>query len=316
VWRSAFAPMLRLWFGPLWWVVGLGTGLALVTALVRRRNAVSRTIAITGVVAAITYVVTPATAGGPVGDPVCFGYNTRLLVPTMALGAIAVGVVLATVLGVRSTRGYWTSVVVLFTVMLSTLWSSMRLTPALGWRGYALSVVFIGATGVTGFVLYRWTLRQLPREATVVVVVLAAAAVGWIPARVWRIQRSTTTELAFLGSLPTWADRSPKMRIAIVGFSEQWPLYGSHLQNRVGLPEVESQRGALQSPSDCDGWRRALRAGRFDHIVIASQDGTDVGPVRAWIAGDAAAKRFNIPRTVATVFRFDPTAPRDPCKPT
>jgi hypothetical protein len=106
------------------------------------------------------------------------------------------------------------------------------------------------------------------------------------------------------------------MRIAIVGFSEQWPLYGAHLQNHVGLPEVESERGALRSPSDCDGWRRALRAGRFDHIVIASQDGSDVGPVLPWIAGDAAARRINIPRTAATVFRFDPTAPVDPCKPT
>jgi hypothetical protein len=38
--------------------------------------------------------------------------------------------------------------------------------------------------------------------------------------------------------------------------------------------------------------------------------------VLPWIAGDAAAKRINIPRTVATVFRFDPTAPTDPCKTT
>jgi hypothetical protein len=308
IWRSEFAPMLRYWFGPLWWLVLLGTVFAIAAAIICRNEAMSRPIGMTGLVAMIGYVVTPATAGGTGGIPSCFGFGTRLLFPTLALGAIAV------VLVARRATARRAITAVLAASLAMTWWSSVRLNTQFTGRDYALSALLLGVGGLVFLVVRTWEpKRSVAALAAVSLVALAIVGLSWQASTTWRQRRSVGGDLAYLSTLAEWANSSSGMRIAIAGFGEQWPLYGKHLQNVVRPPTVERERGALRAPTDCDSWREALRAGDFDRVVIRGETKTTPLPQRRWIAGDPAATPLEVPGTDASVYVFDSAVPAAPC---
>jgi hypothetical protein len=67
-----------------------------------------------------------------------------------------------------------------------------------------------------------------------------------------------------------WAHDVEDARIAIVGTTLQYPLYGKDLSNHVQYLGVRKDHGTYKPIDGCVAWRRALNAGRYDYVVTAA----------------------------------------------
>jgi hypothetical protein len=81
-------------------------------------------------------------------------------------------------------------------------------------------------------------------------------------------QRRRYTSTYPLTTIYRWAKHQHDQRIALVGMSLQYPLYGDDASNYVQYMGRRGPHGAFSSYTTCRAWRRALRAGRFDYVLL------------------------------------------------
>jgi hypothetical protein len=269
--RTHLLPQLPGALGMRWWLVlslgavGIGAG------LLSRRTPMGRGLAAVALVSGVAYLLTPTTAGG--AEARCFAFNTRFAVPALALGLIVLPLVL----------------------------SRMRVHPLVGVLAFLLTVLLTGdlnrhtffdarpmlatillISGVTAAALLRW--RALPRSVLAGALVVLVAVGG---ALLWREQdsylraRYTQPQLYQpVEGVYTVLRRVSHARVALRGFSEQYPLYGLDASNRVDLPaaRVEARFAPYKT---CPSWLLALSTGGYNYVVTARQ-GERESPAAEW----------------------------------
>lgn len=253
--------------GARWWLVvgiaAIGTICSFVVAQPQLRG-----LGVVTVVAAAAYLFTPATAGGH--DARCFSFNTRFATPALALGLMLFALALAAL----TRHGQLLSLLGLGTALLLTVHP--------GHSGAAILV----ACALTALTLYVATGAWHAMPATfniALVTALAAAAVvaGRHEQQVYSAGRYGAVD--FSDPVAPVAHRLRfvhRSRIAYVGLSEAYPLYGADLSNRVDyLARRERARYGLYST--CAGWVEALHAGRYRFVLTANESVHD-SPATAW----------------------------------
>jgi len=259
-------PQLAPALGARWWlVVGLAA-IGTATALLSPRPVI-RGLAIVALVGGVAYLFTPATAGGH--DARCFAFNTRFATPPLALALILLPIAFAA----RRFAPLLSVLALAFTLAL-TVHPSHELAPLLG-AAALLSAAFFFRSGVQ---------RALPRVANVVLVV----AVALLAVLGGRHEQQAYARGRYVGA--TFSDPIARIaarllhvheaRIAVTGLSENYPLYGSDLSNRVRYPA--SRDAARFAPySTCRDWLLALADGHYDYVVTA-RESTGASPAAAW----------------------------------
>ena len=244
--------------------------------------------------------VGPARRGGADLGPVAL--CLQFLAPALMLAAA----VLALLTG-RRARAHAAALLVLGLMLVESVHGSVL--------SYGVALMAYVVVAIIAFVHRRS--RPAPRVRAVVVALagIACVAAGWLPMRSWGTHRYDGDPfVAPLASLVTWADGlHGQPRVAVAGFYEQYPLFGSDLENRVGIPSVSSRRGVPRAAVTCGQWRTALRAGAYDYVVILAQNPPAVVPQLAWTEGDPAARAIVVEGTSAKVFAFDHRVPATPC---
>lgn len=247
-------------------VLGLAaTGI--VAGILPRRPTMERGLAVVALVSGVAYLFTPATAGGHNAD--CFAFNTRFAVPAVALGLILLPLVVA-----RSRLG---------SLIATPLFALTLLVTVGPWRGFEpLLGALILAAGLC-FIGLGWS-RAVPRPALVGVLItigLVVGLAGWQEQRVYLRSRYTTPRFGEPIEAISFRLRQVRnARIAVVGFAENYPFYGTDLSNRVEYPV--RRKGAKFVPySSCRPWLLALSAGHYSYVITARQGNLDA-PAAAW----------------------------------
>ena len=261
-------PQLQVAFGARWWLVfGLACA-GIVVGLISASSVRVRMVAIVAAVSVVAYVLTPATAGGAGAS--CFAYNTRLAVPALALAVIALSLVLAR-------RGVHPLVAVM--AFLITLLAVVRISFSAS--AVLATAVLILATAAVAL----GAVRRLPRSARTVVLVLIGLAVvagGWKEQRDYLSSRYRQSALFEpVEPISRALDHVHDARIAVAGFQEVYPLYGSDLSNRVELPAVRIDGTRFAPYGTCRSWLGALRRGGYQYVVTARQS-TQESAVARW----------------------------------
>jgi len=103
-------------------------------------------------------------------------------------------------------------------------------------------------------------------------------------------------------------------RIAIAGFERQLNLYGRDLSNHVQYVGERGPNGGFHESPSCTAWRRALRAGRYDYVVVSPQLRDASTHEVVWTATDPAASVV-LTTPLRTVYRFNPSRADPGCPP-
>jgi hypothetical protein len=297
-------PQLSPALGARWWLVvglaALGTGAALCSSRPPLRG-----LAIVALVTAAAYLVTPATAGGPGAD--CFAFNTRFATPALALGLILLPLACATL-----RHGPMLSVLVLAGTLGLTVHPSHGAAPVAG------ALVFLAAC-----YLAIDAAGTLPRVAAVALVVALALAVvlgGRHEQQAYARSRYAVTALSEpVVAIADHLQGVHDARIAVTGLSENYPLTGADLSNRVEYPARRDNARFLPY-SSCRSWLLALEHGRYDYVVIARESAAPA-PAAAWTARYPGARGLlaSAPGTTHRgnpwtwqLFKLDPTRRVDP----
>ncbi|MEK6277840.1 MAG: hypothetical protein AABM29_07500 [Actinomycetota bacterium] len=263
---------------------------SLVLALRPRFDPAVRLIAFAGVIAAAAWLVHGTSAEGPPGAPGGFGSGLRHLAPALALGSVLLPVVLADS-GGRQAR------LALLTAMLGLL----SLVDASGgpWISeYLPAALAIGLVAFAGVLaLSRREVRTLSRPA----VAAAVAALAIVAVAAARPATQSYLEQRYerhgfsppgLGKASAWAQPLHEARIATVA-SRLYPLYGADLSNRVAYVGVHLPQAGFVDVRSCRRWRRELREGGFEYVVIGDDRVDPARPAHSphlgWsLAGDDA----------------------------
>lgn len=266
-------------------VRGLGPLVAVIAALcllgvgggLRSGDGFRRGLSIVAAVALVGYLVTPASAYGPVAQVAeSFVINLHYAAPPLLFGMLAAAVALA------RWRGAWTIPVVGIVAVATGIGRGRGIaywSPEVGGLGLAL---LLGAAVVGAAVCVarlRPSLRVFAWPGTVLAAVIAVAAVAVIVSR-YPARRTTDPVLR-------WAATTHKARIVLwVGdvpdLINLGNLYGPQARNRV----VDMNRlvdGAAVPIDSCVGLKQAVRDGHFEYTAVTS--GT---PGFGWLQADPA----------------------------
>jgi hypothetical protein len=225
------------------------------------------------VVYALCYTVTPQSAGGPPGSPVLFYTDLRFLLPALALGLVLLARCARE--GRRTSRTVEGAAASLFLVTL-----------AVDARGSGYLSIGLGVClGLTLGLVVPLVLRHL--KPTRSFVRRRGQAAAWVALGIGALVLSSQGDLlsqmaahryvggdfTVLGTrldpLYRWAWSQDRARIAIGGdFPLVYPLYGRRLSNSVGYIGPTSSR-YHHVPYSCQEWRRRLRTGRFQYVVVS-----------------------------------------------
>jgi hypothetical protein len=259
-------PQLAPALGARWWlVVGLAA-IGTAAALLSPRPLI-RGLAVVALVGAAAYLFTPATAGGH--EARCFSFNTRFATPSLALGLILLPITLA---GRRF--GPLLSVLSLALTLALTVHPSHELAPLVGAVGLLAVACFLGIGAQ----------RVVPRAANVALVVavaLLAVLGGRHEQQAYAHGRYVAA--TFSDPIAPVAARLRHVhdaRIAVIGLSEHYPIYGPDLSNRVRYP-AHRDAARFTPYSTCRGWLLALADGHYDYVVTA-RESTAASPAAAW----------------------------------
>jgi hypothetical protein len=154
-------------------------------------------------------------------------------------------------------------------------------------------------------------------------VALAAAAVGIAVAAGYREQDhylthryENTGQAQNLAEALRWARDVRDARIALGGIRAvftQYPFYGTDLSNRVQWLGVRGPHDAYRRIPDCRGWRQAIDAGGYTHVVTTFDPylphGMRNSPEGRWTQSDPNAR---IVRRDGPVRVFELRGPLDP----
>jgi hypothetical protein len=264
--RGWFEPGLASSFGPLW---ALLIALSLAGAVLALCGSVpERVLGVVALLTAFAYLVTPATAGGPEGNPSCFQTNTRFATPALALGLLLLAISL-------------------------TKWR--RLTPALVSGGLALLLaanvspsplvllvaVAVGASAGL-FVHVGVHIRTRIVVAGAVLVTASAAAAGW-PVQAYYFENRYEPGLPEpIEASALRLRETTNARIAVGGFYAHYGLYDADLTNWVEYPVLRGPHGSFRSITSCQEWHEALARGRYDYVVTYNSVANRVPPEAVW----------------------------------
>jgi hypothetical protein len=145
--------------------------------------------------------------------------------------------------------------------------------------------------------------RKLPTAAFALAAVALVGLAGFPIAGHYLQHRYTRDRLW------AWARTVHHARIAVVGYSKQYPLTGLDLSNRVQYLGNYSGGGRFESYRDCAQFRSALRSGNYQYL-LAGNEKWYLEPPRElqWERSDAAAIPILYERRTgvdATLFRIN-----------
>jgi hypothetical protein len=246
----------------------------------------SRVLAVaglTGLAAALAWLVAPTSASGPDGMPRGFESGLRYLAPALVLGLALLPAGLTTRM-----RG-----------------TGMGRPP----NGRILKAPASLGRRLSG----RGMPHTRPLVLTLTLLLLAAVAIGYPIQRHYLENRYADPTFAApgLNAAFEWSRSTSGARIATTS-TRQYPLYGTDLSNHVQFVGEEQPHGGFTAPTTCPQWRRLLNAGDYDY-AITTRDRIERGkppyPATAkWTAGSNATVILRKPPTV--VFRLK--GPLDP----
>ena len=309
-WSSFARPGLRLALGHGWLAIGVLAALGTVGTLGRRRPPLSRALGLVGVLIVAGYVYTPTSAYGPKGAPQLFAANLRYATP-----AVLLGLVLLTTLSVFEARSRrWWPLGALAVVLLVTEPSSAGFFAT--WpAGYRLGGVAIG--GLLAIAAVVWV--RAPNQMTVKLaalglgVVALGTVVGFRLEHRYEAHRYTFRTLGASRTVDTWARGVHNAHIGVVGYTEQYPLFGVDLSNRVDYVGRRQSHGRFSSVRSCPAFRSAVNKARFDFLVLGSDKwGLEPADEATWLTGEAHANRILHADGVA-VYRLRGSLAADGC---
>jgi hypothetical protein len=231
---------------------------------------------LTGLAAALAWLVAPTSASGPEGMPQGFESGLRYLSPALVLA-------------------------------LALLPTAPLLRPS-------LTSSFPGHTDWKRRSQHGgWGVGRLTIG---IVALLAVIAVGYPVQRHYLQNRyaDPTFTTPGLNAAFAWAQDISDARIATTS-TRQYPLFGRDLSNRVAYIGEEQPHGGFTAPTTCRAWRALLNAGNYDYVVT-TRDRLEprkppFPPSASWTAGRNAETVLRKPPTV--VFRLRGKLPPSSC---
>jgi hypothetical protein len=296
VWSHFFEPGFKLALGSLWPLVlalALCGGVAL---MIWGREKLLRWLGVAVLVGAVSYTVTPLTAGGPEGSPINFWLNVRYLVPTL-LVAFAAAPALTVFKETRAQVGLLATLVII-------LVATDGVDQVVQGHGQLFAAVLCLLVVVlpTAILYYRRkrsrpNLRFAVEVATVVVV---AAILGYFVQREYLRHRFVSgsgipgygMEAAY-----NWAQDLSHQRIGLAGTTAgfvQYGFFGRDLSNTVTYLGETGSHGAYNPIPNCRAFRAAVNSARLDYLVTAPflnfwEAGEPIAsPEAMWLRGDPA----------------------------
>jgi hypothetical protein len=292
VWRHAFLPGLHAALGVTWpLAVGL-TAAGIVLALVRGDRFV-RMLGVVSILGLVGYAVTPNSAAGAGGT--LFGANLRFAFPSIVIALVALGLAVPGL----ATAWRWTVGAAIALALAANL--------AYGLGGHARdSIAALLVVAGIALLALGAVLGARATSAVGVVVAVAVVLVVAVVAGGWRVQRSyadrryrTASPLPYaaapgqeLDALMAWVRTAPSgSRIALGGLGASYLLDGPTSSNHVQYVGHRRPHGAFDPATSCSEWRRELRDGDYDYVVVSADIRTAPTPREArWTRTDPAAR--------------------------
>jgi hypothetical protein len=279
VWSHWLLPGLHHGLTLLWPLLGALALSGLVLCLGRGASPILRVVALTGLSAALAWLIAPTSASGPAGMPRGFESGLRYLAPALILGLV----LLPTAPALRTRLPLTSS----FGIHMRTERQSQR------WRGltwtWAAGTALLLSAVVLGYPIQRHYLQNRYADPSFSTPGLDAAF--------------------------RWARSVSGARIATTS-TRQYPLFGTDLSNRVAYVGEERPHGGFTAPATCRRWRQLIDAGDYDYVVT-TYDRIEPGsppypPTARWTAGPGAEVILRRPPTVIYKLRspLDPSACR------
>lgn len=272
VWREWFVPGLADSFGVLWPLTLVAILLAGGLAVWQRAEPGLRVLGGVVLVTALAYVFTPLTAAGEQGEPISFVWNVRYMAPAAAVGLAILPCLpwLRAAPGRRLLALGGLAVLLAATVASLVQWQQGHLrgaaaAAALTLASFALLALLRSRGRLGAAAGARWAV------GLGAVALLGGLAAGWV-GQAHHLERryqelSPERHIAAAARLGTNL-RDARVAVAGVrGVFNQYPFYGTDLSNHVQWLGREDEDGAFVRISTCEGWRRALAAGRYTHVV-------------------------------------------------
>ena len=255
-------------FGALWPLVLAAVVLGMALAVWRPRDPVHRMLGLVAGVAAVGYVLTPATAFGLPGNPIQV-YATANL--RYALPAIVLSLALLPLSPAFSGRGKPAALTAGFTILVFSM-QPARSSIWMAWeRGVSEVPGMIAAIAVLAGAgaLFMLRGRQPTRTARIAAAGAAVLAVGVGSVIVgdWYADHRYRDDSSGFGRAYTWAQDLEGKRIGVVGSFRHYPLYGPEQANHVQYVGRIDEGERFREIETCSEWRRAIDAGDYDYIV-------------------------------------------------
>lgn len=255
VWREWFLPGLDTAFGAGWWAVVAVAAVGVAAAVISRSSPPAhRVLGVAGAVSAISYLVMPTSAMGPEGRPVLFYLTLRYLIPSLWIGMV---LLVVGPIGRRFPSPVLAGLTAIFAVTqlaggVLGAWPADHRRPAA-----------LGAVAVAGVAAALVLLRPSRRVVTGAALLVAAgvALLGFPVQRAYFRDRYQLEPYS-------WARTVRDTRIGFAGFEQHYPLYGDDLSNTVQYVGRRGPNSDFDHIGSCTEWRRALRAGRYDYVVV------------------------------------------------
>ncbi len=273
-------------------------------------RSLSQILLIVALGAGTAYVFTPASAYGPLGNPYLFG-------PGLRYGFVALlAALFLTALATVGRRPLWAALLMCITLAatLFELHTGIAGAPSpLASRPRAVVAavaIWLGAAALMRQRRAHTNRRLLPVACSVVVVTLVGV-VGLHVSNTYLHQRYKRYPLW------AWARTVQHARIAVVGYSAQYPLTGLDLSNWVQYLGRPGSDGAFASYRDCNQFRSALHSGRYEFLVVGDEKwGLEAAPEQRWASSDPSTERLlqDTNRGIdTTVYRVKPPVGSQRC---
>jgi hypothetical protein len=311
-WSDWFFPSLRDSLGLLWPLIVVAAIAALAICLLGRREPVVKVLGAAGLLAAVAWIASPASASGPSGMPLGFESGLRYLAPALVLGLALLPVALRADSATRRAP-------LLLGLIVTFAFADASGTP--WYSGYVLAALVVGAAAVAiaaALGSRRWQLAPRGmRAAALAVVALLAVGAGWVEQRNYLDDRYADPhfEEPGLNAAFAWAHDLEGERIATTA-TRQYPLWGTKLSNHVRFAGVNRPHGGFVRASSCEQWRGVLNDGDYDYVV-ASLDRIEPGgprfpPEASWTRDPNAVVVLR--RAPTVVYRIDGPLPVAGCR--
>jgi hypothetical protein len=267
---------------------------------------------VAGLLAALAWIASPASASGPGGMPLGFESGLRYLAPALVLGLALLPVALRA-------DGAPRRAPLLVGLIVTFAFADASGTP--WYSGYVLGALVVGAAAVAvaaSLGSRRWKLApRRMRAAALVAVALLAVGAGWVEQRNYLDDRYADPhfEEPGLNAAFAWAHDLEEQRIATTA-TRQYPLWGTKLSNHVRFAGVHRSHGGFVRASSCEQWRSVLNDGGYDYVV-ASLDRIEPGgprfpPEAGWTRDPKAVVVLREAPTV--LYRIDGPLPVAECR--